>query len=204
MSELLYLATSANAERSRSSLLCQRFIDRFVASHPGWGTLTRDLVTYPLPHLGPQQWDALRLDPAQLNVEQREYRALSEGLINEFDNAAAVVIALPLYNAGIPSQLKAYFDLLARAGISFEFTAEGAKGLLRDKDVYLVSTRGGIVAEEHDHQIPAVEQLLSLIGISRFHRIIAEGLDLSPESADRGLAAAWTQLEKLALNQALF
>ncbi len=198
MSELLYLATSANAESSRSSLLCQRFIDRFISNRPGWSTLTRDLVTHPLPHLGPQQWDALRLDHAQLNTEQREYRALSDRLIREFDKARAVVIALPLYNAGIPSQLKAYFDLLARAGISFEFTADGPRGLLRDKDVYLVSTRGGVLPPEDDHQIPAVEQLLGLVGMTCIHRVIAEGLDLSPESADQGLASAWQQLAALA------
>ncbi|SEG75213.1 FMN-dependent NADH-azoreductase [Marinobacterium lutimaris] len=198
MPELLYLTTSANAERSRSSLLCQRFIERFIGNRPGWNSLTRDLVSHPLPHLGPQQWDALRLDPEQLNIEQREYRALSDRLIREFDQASALVIALPLYNAGIPSQLKAYFDLLARAGVSFEFTADGPRGLLRDKDVYLVSTRGGILAPEDDHQIPAVEQLLNLVGITRIHKIIAEGLDLSPESADRGLSSAWQQLAALA------
>lgn len=194
MSALLYLKTSVNADRSRSSLLCERFIDRRVSNGHNSGVITRDLVATPLPHLGPEQWDALRLNPDQLSPEQQAYRRLSDDLIQEFDAADTVVIALPLYNAGIPSQLKAYFDLLARAGVSFEFTAEGPKGLLRDKDVFLVSTRGGIVAAQDDHQLPAVEQLLGLIGVTRFHRVIAEGLDLSPEQSDRGLASAWESL----------
>ncbi|WP_432696682.1 FMN-dependent NADH-azoreductase [Marinobacterium sp. YM272] len=198
MTSLLYLKTSANAERSRSSLLCERFIARRIENQPRTRLLTRDLVSDPLPHLGPSQWDALRLPVDKLNADQIIYRRLSDDLIDEFDRADAVVIALPLYNAGIPSQLKAYFDLLARAGVSFEFTAEGPKGLLKDKDVYLVSTRGGILAPEDDHQLPALEQLLGLLGISRFHRVIAQGLDLSPESADKELSTAWSQLAALA------
>ena len=160
MSELLYLKTSVNGEQSRSSLLSERFIERRLANRPDTRVITRDLVTNPLPHLGPKQWDALRLDADQLSAEQLAYRRLSGDLITEFDNADTVVIALPLYNAGIPSQLKAYFDLLARAGISFEFTAQGPRGLLRDKDVFLISTRGGAVEEQDEHQLPAVEQLL--------------------------------------------
>ncbi|GGC05113.1 FMN-dependent NADH-azoreductase [Marinobacterium zhoushanense] len=198
MSELLYIKTSANGERSRSSQLCEHFIRQRLQATPETQVIQRDLVSEPLPHLGPEQWDALRLPPSQLSAAQLAYRRCSDRLIAEFDRADTVVIALPLYNAGIPSQLKAYFDLLARAGISFEFTEQGPRGLLRDKDLHLIATRGGSLAPADDHQIPAVKQLLGLLGITRIHSLIADGLDLSPDSREVSLTNAYERLAALA------
>ncbi|MBV1786873.1 NAD(P)H-dependent oxidoreductase [Marinobacterium sp. D7] len=198
MSELLYIKTSANGTRSRSSQLCEHFIRQHVQANPETRVIQRDLVGAPLPHLGPEQWDALRLPPTELSEAQLAYRRQSDRLIAEFDRADRVVIALPLYNAGIPSQLKAYFDLLARAGISFEFTEQGPRGLLRDKDLYLIATRGGVLDSADDHQVPAVKQLLGLIGITRIHTLIADGLDLSPDSRELSLTTAYERLAALA------
>ncbi|MBR9883917.1 MAG: FMN-dependent NADH-azoreductase [Oceanospirillales bacterium] len=198
MTTLLYLKTSANGERSRSAQLCERFIQQRFDAQPDTRLITRDLVTQPLPHLGAEQWDALRLPASDCSAEQLAYRHLSDALIEEFESADTVVIALPLYNFGIPSQLKAYFDLLARAGVSFEFTETGPKGLLRDRDVYLIATRGGTLDSNDDHQIPPVRQFLSLIGIQRVHALIADGLDLSPDSREQSLLAAHQRMAEIA------
>lgn len=198
MTTLLYLQTSINGARSQSAQLCNRLIQQQLDSNPQTQLITRDLANDPLPHLGPEEWDALRLPAAQCTPSQLAYRHRSDRLIDEFDSADAVIIALPLYNFGIPSQLKAYFDLLARAEVSFRFTENGPQGLMRDKDIYLIATRGGMLEPVDDHQIPAVRQFLALLGITRIRTLIADGLDLSPQHRAQSLVAADERLATLA------
>jgi FMN-dependent NADH-azoreductase len=112
--------------------------------------------------------------------------------------ADVVVLGLPMYNFGVPSQLKAWFDHLARAGVTFKYTDKGAVGLLTGKKAYLVATRGGVYgAAQNEFETAFVRQFLGFVGISDVEFVVAEGLALGAENLNKGIAAAQEQVRRL-------
>ena len=110
-----------------------------------------------------------------------------------------VVIGLPLYNFGIPSTLKAYFDHIARAGVSFRYTAQGPEGLIGDRKVYVLAARGGFYqGTPADTQTPFVTNFLNLLGIKDIEFVYAEGLNVSSESKTRAMQQAGATVDRLA------
>jgi FMN-dependent NADH-azoreductase len=104
-----------------------------------------------------------------------------------------------MYNFGVPSQLKAYFDHIARAGETFRYTANGPVGLLQGKRAYIFAARGGLYAGTAlDTQTNYVRDFLRFVGIEDIEFVYAEGLAISPQSKASGLAAAATAIERLA------
>ena len=123
----------------------------------------------------------------------------SDALIEELRNADTVVLGLPMYNFGIPSQLKAYFDHIARAGVTFRYTENGPVGLLTGKKVYVIATRGGKYAgTPRDSQTAYVRDFLAFIGITDVEFVYAEGLNMGADSKDAALANADTVIRHLA------
>jgi FMN-dependent NADH-azoreductase len=110
-----------------------------------------------------------------------------------------VVIGLPMYNFGVPSQLKAYFDHIARAGVTFGYTEKGPVGLLTGKKVYVFAARGGqYVGTPIDTQTSYVRDFLAFLGMSDVQFVYAEGLAISAESRQAGLAKAAAEIARLA------
>jgi len=125
--------------------------------------------------------------------------AYSDALIGELKQADVIVLGLPMYNFGVPSQLKAYFDHIARAGETFRYTANGPVGLLQGKRAYIFAARGGLYAGTAlDTQTNYVRDFLRFVGIEDIEFVYAEGLAISPQSKASGLAAAATAIERLA------
>ena len=104
-----------------------------------------------------------------------------------------------MYNYGIPTQLKAWFDHIARAGVTFKYTEQGPVGLLTGKQAFVFATRGGLYAgSAHDHQAPHLRQFLGLLGITEVDFTYAEGLAMGPQRRDASLAQARSALQNLA------
>ncbi len=117
--------------------------------------------------------------------------AKSDELVAELQAADIVVIAAPLYNFGISSQLKTYFDWIARAGVTFRYTANGPEGLVTGKKVFVVSARGGkYLGTPNDTQTPYLKTFLGFLGMTDVSFIHAEGLNMGPEAETAALAAA--------------
>ena len=125
--------------------------------------------------------------------------AYSDALINELQQADVIVIGLPMYNFGVPSQLKAYFDHIARAGVTFKYTEQGPVGLLTGKRAYVFAARGGVYAGTPlDTQTGYVRDFLRFLGITDVNFVYAEGLAISPQSKEAGLAKAGAEIASLA------
>jgi FMN-dependent NADH-azoreductase len=125
--------------------------------------------------------------------------AYSDALIDELRRADVIVLGLPMYNFGVPSQLKAYFDHIARAGVTFRYTEQGPVGLLAGKKAYVFATRGGVYAGTPlDTQTGYVRDFLRFIGISDVEFVYAEGLAINPQSRESGLARASARIAQLA------
>jgi FMN-dependent NADH-azoreductase len=198
MHTILQLNTSLFGENGQSSRLAAEFAAT-LAGATGAPLRVRDLASNPVPHLTAERFQAWTTPAAERTVEQQRHVAESDALIDELREAGVLVLGLPMYNFGVPSTLKAYFDHLARAGVTFRYTAEGPVGLLTGKRAYVFATRGGQHAgTERDVQAAFVRQFLGFIGIRDVEFIYVEGLALGDEQRARAVAAAMDRIDQLA------
>jgi FMN-dependent NADH-azoreductase len=158
-----------------------------------------DLANDPLPHLDAQRVSAFFTLPDARTPAQQAYVDESDLLINEIKQSVVIVIGLPMYNFGIPSTLKAYFDQIARAGVTFRYTENGPEGLLSGKKVYIFATRGGMYAGTAlDSQTNYVRDFLNFLGITDVEFVYAEGLNIGGDTKDKALTGAKKRLAELA------
>jgi FMN-dependent NADH-azoreductase len=152
----------------------------------------------PVPHLDAQRFGAFLAKAEERTGEQSAVISYSDALIDELRRADVVVLALPMYNFGVPSTLKAYFDHVARAGVTFRYTANGPVGLLAGKEVYVFAARGGLYAgTPRDTQTGYVRDFLAFLGMTDVHFVYAEGLAISDSSKQQALARAHAEIDEL-------
>src|SRR5690606_26505232 len=173
---LLQINSSLFSGQGQSSALADQFVAKWQTTHADGKVIRHDLVNEEIPHLDGARFMSFLAKPEERSEEQKAVVAYSDRLINELREATTIVIGLPLYNLGIPSQLKAYFDHVMRAGETFRYTSEGVEGLLTGKKVYVFATRGGQYAgTPFDTQTGFIRNLLGLMGITDIEFIYAEG-----------------------------
>lgn len=196
--KLLQLNTSLFSDQGQSSKLAQRFIDGQRAAHPGLQIVVRDLASQPVPHLTAGRFQAFLANADARTPQQQAVVAESDALIAELRAADTIVLGLPMYNFGIPSQLKAYFDHVARAGVTFRYTDKGPVGLLTGKKAYVFATRGGLYAgTPRDTETAYVRDFLGFLGITDVDFVYAEGLAISDASKQASLAKAAASIDRL-------
>ncbi len=195
MSNVLVLKSSILGGYSQSNGL----IDHLVSS---WGdsvssVIERDLVATPIPVLDGEIAGGLRGGDT-LTARQEEALALSDMLINELHNSDTIVIAAPMYNFSVPTQLKNWFDIIARAGVTFSYTENGPVGLITGKKVIVVTTRGGMHKDgPTDTMVPYLKTILGFIGLTDVEFVYGEALAMGEEMAAKGITNAKSALEKI-------
>jgi FMN-dependent NADH-azoreductase len=198
MKTLLVLKSSLNSNAGESSRLADAFAATWKAREPNGRIVVRDLAADPVPHLTAERFGAFLAKPEERTAEQQSVVEYSDRLIDELKQADVIAVGLPLYNFGVPSSLKAYFDHVARAGVTFRYTPQGAVGLLTGKKVYVFAARGGRYAGTAlDSQTPYVRQFLAFLGITDVEFVYAEGLAISAESKTASLERARGAIENL-------
>ncbi|WBX85675.1 FMN-dependent NADH-azoreductase [Sphingosinicella microcystinivorans] len=195
MQNILVVQSSVLGDASASRSLINDFL---ATVGTGANITVRDVGANPLPHLsGATLGGFSGADTSEASAE----RALSDELIAELQAADVIVIGAPMYNFGITSNLKSWFDRVLRAGVTFHYTAEGPVGHLAGKRVIVVETRGGFYSEGDgkalDAQEPHLKAMLNFIGITDIIFVRAERLAISPEARTDSLAAAADELKKL-------
>ena len=115
MTTLLQISSSISNSDGQSSRLANQFVTAYLERNPQARLVKRDLVADAVPHLTSERFGAFVTKPDQLTATQRSVVAYSNELIAELRDADVIVLGLPMYNFGVPSQLKAYFDHIARA-----------------------------------------------------------------------------------------
>ncbi|MEN4767632.1 FMN-dependent NADH-azoreductase [Duffyella gerundensis] len=197
MSKVLVLKSSILAGYSQSSQLADFYIEQ--AKSNGDDVTVRDLAANPIPVLDGELVGALRPSDAELSARQQEALALSDELIAELQAHDVFVIAAPMYNFNIPTQLKNYFDLVARAGVTFRYTEAGPEGLITGKRAIIISSRGGIHKDTpSDLLTPYLKLFLGFLGIAEVEFVFAEGIAYGPEVAAKATDDAKKSLEQLA------
>ena len=195
---LLHLNTSIFSADGQSSRLADSFVAKWRAANPGAEIIVRDLAHDPVPHLDAPRFGAFIAKPESRTPAQQAVVDYSDQLIGELKRADVIVVGLPMYNFGVPSSLKAYFDHVARAGATFRYTDKGPQGLLTGKKAYIFATRGGkYAATALDFETSFVRQFLQFVGIDDVEFVYAEGLAMGDASRQAGLTAAEDAIDQL-------
>lgn len=196
MKHILLINSSINGDKGHSVQLAQQFIAQLPQDRFKLDTL--DLNSTPVPHFDMTEMVAWMTPAEQRSSEQQRLAAISDDIIARIKAADVIVLGVPMYNFGIPSQLKALFDRVARAGITFKYTEQGPVGLLEDKPVVILATRGGIYqGSSMDSQTPFLQSFFNFVGLKSLHFIYAEGLNMGAESQQAALNAAVANLTEI-------
>lgn len=200
MTNVLIVDSAATGDASVSRKLTREFAEQLARREPDAQIVHRDVGRDPIPHLTEETVRAIR--GAAETAAERDTQALSDSLIGELKAADLIVIGAPMYNFGMASTLKSWFDHVLRAGITFRYTAEGPEGLVRSKRAIVVEARAGLYSEGAasvmDHQEPHIRTLLSFMGITDVTFVRAEKLAFGPDAATAAVTEAIAQLDGLA------
>jgi FMN-dependent NADH-azoreductase len=199
MTKVLIIDSAATGEASVSRKLTAQFANQLREGNPGVQIVHRDIGRAVIPHLNEETVDAIRGAPAETEAAKAAL-ALSDTLVRELNEAEVIVIGAPMYNFGMPSTLKAWFDHVLRARVTFRYNEEGKpEGLVKGKKAIVVESRAGFYSEgpaaTMDFQEPHIRFLLGFIGITDVTFIRAEKLAFAAEEA---IADAAAQLSTLA------
>jgi len=195
---ILQINSSVRGADSESTRVANQIVAKFVAANPGAQVVVRDLGANPHPVLDGAALGALFTPAANRTPEQAARVALDDALIAEAQAADVIVLGAPMYNFSMPIQLKAWFDAVARAGVTFRYTETGPEGLLKNKKAFVATSRGGIYPADADPQVPQIRMLLNFLGLTDNTFIYSAGLAMGPEAAAKGQAEADAAVAALA------
>ncbi len=192
---ILQVNASARREGANSTRVANTIVAHLHAGNPTARVTVRDLAITPHPLLDESALGALFTPAEQRTPDQARRVALDDALIAELQQHDTVVLGVPMYNFGVPVQLKNWIDAIARAGVTFRYTEKGPEGLLTGKTVYVALARGGRYRNTpNDSQVPYLKTVLGFLGMTDLRFIYAEGLAMGPEALEKGLAEAEADL----------
>ena len=197
MTTILHLDSSAKSQGSVTRELTADAITSLKKQHPDAKVIYRDLTKNPLPHISPEYLGGIFAGGELANHETVK---LSDKLLEELFAADILVIGAPVYNFGVPSQLKSWIDYIARAGKTFNYTAEGPKGLITGKRAIVAIASGGVYSSgpmtSYDHVGSYLTQILGFLGITDVAIARAEKQAFGTEAASTEIAHAKQEIEK--------
>lgn len=196
--KILQINASARSSGANSTRLADAITARLQAQNPQAGVELRDLARDPHPVLDEAALGALFTPAEQRSAEQAARVALDDALIAQVQAVDVIVLGVPMYNFGVPVQLKTWIDAIARAGVTFRYTANGPEGLIKGKKVYVALARGGLYRDTPaDSQVPYLRSVLAFLGMTDVEFVYAEGLAMGAEGADKAFAAAQARIGEL-------
>ena len=203
MPVLLHIDSSPRAA-SVSSKLSAEFVAKWKRQHPDGTVIHHNTTLEKIPYIDEAQIAAAYTPAAALTPEQKQTLAYSDKLVDELLAADVIVLGVPMWNLGIPASLKAWIDMVVRAGRTFAFTENGVGPLIpAGKKVFVISARGGTYpagtpAKALDQQEPYLRSILGFLGLADIEFIYAENQSGTAEAAAEGVAKAEHALAKLA------
>ncbi len=197
---LLFVRGSIFGDSGQSSQLAEMLLARYAQTHPQSSLVMRDVQNPPLPHLDAATFAAFGKSVDTLDTADHSLLRLSNELIGELEAATELLIAMPMYNFGVPSAFKAWIDHVARAQRTFRYTAQGPEGLLTNvRRCWIIAARGGrYQGTPRENQAPYLTTMLGFLGIASPTFIFAETL-LRPDKRDDALSMARAAIERLEL-----
>lgn len=202
MSSLLVIHASPMGDASISRRLTQSFVKHYTQAHAGVQVVERDVSAQTLPYFDAKVLGALFAKEEARTKDQQAHIERVDALIEEFKQADAIVMGVPMHNFAIPAYLKSYLDHLAQAGKTFKYSENGPVGLVDDKPVYLIATRGGNYSADSglshmDFTLPYLKTFFAFLGITSVHTLEANGLAMGEDAVAKAIDQAETEIEKI-------
>ena len=193
MNNVLVLKSSILADNSQTNQLSDYFISKLADKN----VVIRDLAANPLPHFDATAATALRGQPT--SAKENALLALSDELVAEIKNADTLIINAPMYNFHIPTQLKSYFDFIARPRVTFQYSEKGPEGLLKGKKAVVLAAFGGFHQNQPTDLVTSyMKAILGFVGITDVQFVYVEGIGFGPEAVEKAQAQAKAEIDKLA------
>ena len=193
MNNVLVLKSSILADNSQTNQLSDYFVSKLADKN----VVIRDLAANQLPHFDATAATALRSQPT--SAEENALLALSDELVAEIKNADTLIINAPMYNFHIPTQLKSYFDFIARPRVTFQYSEKGPEGLLKGKKAVVLVAFGGFHQNQPTDLVTSyMKAILGFVGITNVQFVYAEGVGFGPEAAEKAQAQAKAEIDKIA------
>ena len=193
MNNVLVLKSSILADNSQTNQLSDYFVSKLADKN----VVIRDLAANPLPHFDATAATALRGQPT--SAEENALLALSDELVAEIKKADTLIINAPMYNFHIPTQLKSYFDFIARPSVTFQYSEKGPEGLLKGKKAVVLVAFGGFHQDQPTDLVTSyMKTILGFVGITDVQFIYVEGIGFGPEAVEKAQAQAKAEIDKMA------
>ncbi|UGY10696.1 FMN-dependent NADH-azoreductase [Phyllobacterium pellucidum] len=203
MSSILLVTSSPRGAASHSTRVATELAQKLQAKTPGSAIVKRDLASQPLPHIDADYSSGIYTPVESRSERQQRVVGVSDAIVDELFAADSIVIATGLINFNISSTLKAWVDHIARAGKTFSYGAEGPKGLVTGKKVYIVIASGGVYssgpAAAFDHAVPYLKTALGFLGMTDVEVIRIEGVAMGPDAEAKAVSSALDLTSDLAL-----
>ncbi|MFV3129345.1 FMN-dependent NADH-azoreductase [Niveispirillum sp. KHB5.9] len=184
MTNILVIESSAGGDASVTKLLVGEALAGLLAANPAANVTRHDLGLNPVPHVTAENLAGLRGEP--VTAAEKATRALSDKLVAELKAADVILVGAPMYNFGVSTVLRSWFDHVLRAGLTFTYSEAGPKGLLEGKHAIVIEARGGLYSEgpakEIDFQEPYLRQLFGFIGVTDVTFVHAEKIGYGPDA----------------------
>lgn len=196
MSTILHITASIRDGESVSRSLGTKLVENLAAKQDA-KVVTRDLARNEIPFIDAERFAANLAPYADRSPEQHELAKVADELIDELKAADTIVFSVPVYNFAVPATVKAWADLVARAGTTFRYTENGAEGLLTGKKAYITIASGGTpIGSEIDFMSPWLKFFLGFLGITDVDMVAADGI--MGEGGEEKIAEAHEEVERLA------
>ena len=193
MNNVLVLKSSILADNSQTTQVSDYFVSKLADKN----VVIRDLAANPLPHFDATAATALRGQPT--SAEENALLALSNELVAEIKNADTLIINAPMYNFHIPTQLKSYFDFIARPRVTFQYSEKGPEGLLKGKKAVVLAAFGGFHQNQPTDLVTSyMKAILGFVGITDVQFVYMEGIGFGPEAVEKAQAQAKAEIDKMA------
>ncbi len=195
MSNILHISASIRGDESVSRQLGTTIVEGLAKN--GASVTERDLSANDIPFVDAARFEANLTPAADRTPEQAELAATADALIAELQAADTIVFSVPVYNFGVPAIVKAWADLVARAGTTFHYTANGPEGLLTGKKAYVAAASGGTpIGSDFDFMSSWLKFFLGFLGISDVELVAADGI--MGAGGEEKIAEAKVEAQKLA------
>ncbi|MBN9234599.1 MULTISPECIES: FMN-dependent NADH-azoreductase [Phyllobacteriaceae] len=202
MSNILLVTSSPRGAASHSTRVATELATKLQAALPGSTVTTRDLVANPLPHIEPDYATGIYTPAEARTPRQTDLVSVSDVAVDELFAADHIVLATGFINFSISSTLKSWVDHISRSGKTFSYTANGPKGLVTGKKVYVVLASGGIYSEGPaavmDFAVPYLKSVLAFNGMTDVEVIRVEGVGMGEDAVKAALANAGKQVDAIA------
>ncbi len=199
---LLHVDSSITGENSVSRKLSAAAVAKLSAAHAGLTVVRRDLVAQPLPVLDAATLAGINVVPQEQPAEHQAEERAEHAVMREFLDADIVVVGAPMYNFGVPAQLKTWIDYLSVAGKTFKYGEQGPVGLVHGKRIIIASSRGGLYgpgapAAGFEHQESYLKAVFAFFGVTDLTVVRAEGLAMGTAKAEAAVQGALQEVEAL-------